>query len=451
MFALSLALAALQLPAVESASRPPAWERAFVAQLDSLADLRKAVADTAYLDRDGCYFGEPPKPVSLEATREQVERVALPRLVELARADANSALRDAASAAIAKIRAPERATDSHAPLLDAGWLHTDNWLEQLEFAFERPRSSPGVLRALDAAGQLASDDSLRCAFARRLAQDRDGARKWPRAHLLAAGAVARAWTSAADASLERDLFSALDADDDCAQIASVCLGVFAGRAPEVESLAHSARAALCARFDHRTPTRRHAAWIGAAFLGRRLARADRADERLNAELRARLDFANEHADISAAALALGVLADRSAIAPIAERMRAASPGSRGAMAMALGLLGALSVQEEVATVARRPGSAAERLDAALSLVLIGDKNELNEWMSKVWEGGAQSARELAPGLAAFGDVRALGFLVDELERRRNDPETQLALLQALGAVCDPNATDRRLSSYYSGR
>lgn len=451
MFAPTLALAVLQLAGAAPQSLPQGWERAFVAQIDSLADLRAAVEDSCFVDPSACCFIVPPHPQPLKATREPVARVAAPALEELARSGATSELRRTAAAAVATIRAPDRPRDLHSALLEAGWMDAADFLARLESALERPGAAPDMLRALEAAGRLASDDPLRHELARRRAADFEGARRWPRAHLIAAAAVARAWPSAADASLERDLFAALDTESDVTEVASVCLGVFASRAPEHEPLVSATRTALHARFDDPIPSHRRAAWIGAAFFGRGLSIAKRRDEGLSCELRARFDTSSDELDASAAALALGVLADRSTSAAIAARLLAAPLGSRGPMAMALGLLDASDGQEALEIVARAARAPSERLDAALALGLIEDKQLLTHWLLELSGAEPRAAHQLARVIAALGDVRAVDFLADELERRSDDPSTQLALVRALGAVGDPNSSERRLSSYYCGR
>jgi hypothetical protein len=456
----NLALAAV----VAVAPQREAWERAIVVQLDEAADLRAAVWE-AHEFGDAC-FG----PVStvrhpLRPTEATVRAKVVPVLVLLAESDPEPAIRAAAVAARATLEAEVWCPDPAAALAQLGWTPDALDLAQLERALHAPaepsHDSSDVLLHLQIVSRLLGADPLRIELASRLARESDETKRHSNAHLFAIGAAATASSHEVDVALRRVLFSALDSDADAAQIARLALARCAARPgpgtnklPSVDELERDSRRELRERFDDSNAARRRATWLAAAWLERGRVQAREApDEELRVELRAFFANADEPLDVAALSLSLAILKDTPSRLAIRRRFLSAAPRASAYVALALALHdgwdaadSGLAVEAWSKTL-QRP---AERLDAALALALLGDKSEVNTWIEALPTAESESISHLARALAAVGDLRAVDPLLAALQDKRFSTASRLELLRALVAVCDPNASARRLSRYFTG-
>ncbi len=457
-----LVLAAL----VAVAPQREAWERAIVVQLDEVADLRAAVWKASEFE-DMCFPPERAVRYPLRPTERVVRGQVVPALVLLALSDPEPAIRAAAVAARATLEADVWSPDPAAALAQLGWTPVALSLAELDGALHAPTAQPedssDVLLHLQLVSRLPGGDPSRLELASRLARESDETKRHPNAHLFAIGAVATASSLEVDVALRRVLFSALDSESEAAQIARLALarcavrpGPGTIRLPSAGELERDPRRELRERFDDSNAARRRATWLAAAWLERGRVRAHEApDEELCVELRERLAHADEPLDVAALSLSLAILNDTESRPLIRRRFasavpHASGPSTRGPsayVALASALLEDWETAESWSTTFTRP---AERLDAAVVLALLGDKREAKVWLESLTAEESEATRHVARALAAIGDSRAVEPLLAALQNERFSTPSRLELLRALVAVCDPNASRRRLSRYFTG-
>ncbi|HVS17445.1 MAG TPA: HEAT repeat domain-containing protein, partial [Planctomycetota bacterium] len=201
-------------------------------------------------------------------------------------------------------------------------------------------------------------------------------------------------------------------------LALIALGDSAARAGTGAPAAddqREVRAFLLARLGQGTTLTRPWAAFGLALSERRRQRAgwDALPEAAGA-LRGALEQARSPEERTALSLALGLIADPAARAPVLRLFE--GPGSddvRGTFAVALGLLRAVEASEPLAETVRnsrfRPGLLR---DAAVGLALIGDKAAVPLLASELAEAGSLSSQAaLCAALGTVGDARSVESLV----------------------------------------
>lgn len=439
---------------------------------DELVNLR-AVVEGGNLDSvGGCFVFERP-PVPLCIPDALITEKILPAISRVALQTTDAELRAEAKAAYDRITAPKRAPDARLvqlteatsfeaarPLLDQlRWSARSLPLGDFEAALRDPSIDPPSLKVWRAVAALRADHPARIELAARLANLQPAAGPRSQAYFLAVGSIATASSHPVDERLRQKLIAALDVNSDDAQVARLALGRSAARPasgaiqyPPPSRPELDARRLLRERFDDVDPARRRATWLAASLLDAGRSKAgEKIDFELRDELRARFDHAGEALDVSASALALTWFGDPDAREQIHDRFVAENCPARGYLALSLALLDSYASVEPMQSWSLTTTSHTERLDAALALAIIGDKLDVLHWVESLLGPEPQSIAHLARGFAAIGDVRAVDPLLTAIANEDFDTPERIALLRALATVCDPNATDRRLSNYFTGR
>ncbi len=444
-----------------------AWARMVLVQLDELADLRRAVSEAQLVSGVTCGPAEPAPRVLRVLPGPRLDGV-LARLRQLAVEDQGPRVRIEAQRALARIESiapgPQlgaaTSAEAAAPQFDAlGWTSARATVSALATLLDSDGDASDALDVLQQLRSLELGHPARIEGARRV-EAALAASSAPTV-LLAAGFVGAASSHPVDGRLVKALVERSRADSDRAQAARLALGMCAGRAGTGgEALVEIARATLSAGLADSDPARRRAAWLGAALLERGRAVAGEVHAThlaLRVELREHFDRSTAPLDVAASGLALALLGDPTDRQRLRERLASGGDAPIGWLGLAAAVLGdreAIGELSELGAKGEQPtmlASAAQRLDLALALSLLGDKQVVVEWASPLYDASSRAVPELARGLAALGDVRAVDPLLSALGREDLDDNARVALVRALGAVCDPRAVERRLSRYFSGK
>lgn len=227
-------------------------------------------------------------------------------------------------------------------------------------------------------------------------------------------------------------------------LALVALGDSAARAgarAEDPAVRRDVRSFLLARLgEGTTMTRPWAAFALAVGERRRLREGRDADPDLARALRGALAAARSPEERTAMSLALGLIEDVAARAPVQELF--GGPGSddvRGTFAVALGLLRAPAAVEPLSRTVResrfRPGLLR---DAAVGLALIGDKGAVPMLAGELADAGSLASQAaLCAALGTVGDARAVETLIAFLGNDEVTSRARAFAAAALGNVADP--------------
>lgn len=197
---------------------------------------------------------------------------------------------------------------------------------------------------------------------------------------------------------------------------------------------------LLARLAHGDTLQRPWAAIALGVLGVERARTGNATPaEVTAAIRSALENVRSKDEAGAYCLGLGLLRDRAASTPLAERVaKGKEPGTRACAALALGLVGGREALDPLQTIFDTDRSDAKLLlSTSLALRLLGRGDiALTLAQSLRERANTPDGAPLARLLGLLGDARALTALCDVAQDPNSAVPVRGAACEAIGDLCD---------------